>query len=198
MTRTPSGAGLPPSALTRRGFLKRTAAATAFLFAARLGAAPGRARAGGSGVPRNLDPDQYATLEAFCDSLIVPAPGGPTAAQARTALRIDHEIGLQGPLFARDVRDALTLIAYSGILERKLGGFARMSPGAREAVLRGMMNSRFAWRRTSFQGLKQLAMFYYYADDRTWPSTGYDGPWVPRKIAVTEREFPFPPIARKL
>lgn len=198
MPPTSPGAGFPPAALTRRGFLKRTAATTAFLVAVRLGAAPAAARVPGDAHgPRHLDDDSFATLEALCDRLIIPAPGAPTAAEARVALRIDHEIGLQGPIFARDMRDGLAVVAYSGILEGKFGAFAKMSPEARDCVLRGMMGSRLAWRRSSFQGIKQLAMFFYYADDRTWPSTGYDGPWVPRKIAETESNFPFPATERK-
>ncbi|MDP3936857.1 MAG: hypothetical protein Q8R92_01830 [Deltaproteobacteria bacterium] len=197
MPPTSPGAGFRPAALTRRGFLKRTAATSAFLLAVRLGAAPSPARAAVHPRAKHLDVDSHATLEALCDQLITPAPGAPTASGARTALRIDHEVGLQGPLFARDIRDALTVVAYSGILEGKLGAFTKLGPEAQEAVLRGMMGSRFSWRRTSFQGLKQIILFYYYADDRTWPSTGYNGPWEPRKIAETESDFPFPPAERK-
>jgi len=190
------GAGFTPAALTRRGFLKRTAGTAAFLLAFRMRAAPAWARPPG-GAPGHLDADGYAILETFCDCVITPAPGAPTAAEARIALRIDHEIGLQGPLFARDVRDALTVIAYSGLLEGKPGSFANLSPGARETILRGMMRSRLSWRRTSFQGLRQLALFFYYADDRAWASTGYDGPWVARKVAATEARFSFPAMEKK-
>jgi len=188
---------LPPS-MSRRGFLKRTAATSVFLFTVRLGPSRAAAASPGALAPRNLDAGDYATLEAFCDRLIRPAKGAPTAAEARIPLRIDHEIGIQGEAFARDMRDGLAVIAYSCLFEGKFKPFSKLGPEDRDDVIRGMMKSRFSWRRSSFQGLKQIIMFFYYADDRTWPSTGYDGPWVSKRvISVTERNFPFPDSGRK-
>ncbi|MFQ5457708.1 MAG: gluconate 2-dehydrogenase subunit 3 family protein [Myxococcota bacterium] len=195
MSPTPPETGHYPPTISRRGFLKRTAAASVFLFAVRVGPSRAATPSRGAHAPQNLDAGAYATLEAFCDRLIRPAPGAPTAAQSRVALRIDHEIGVQGEAFARDMRDGLAVVAYSGLLEGKFKSFRKLAAADRDAVLRGMMRSRFAWRRASFQGLKQLVMFYYYADDRAWPSTGYDGPWVKvRTIAASDRNFPFPTL----
>lgn len=178
--------------MSRRGFLKRTAAGSVLLFASRLGASLPSAHAQPSLTPRHLDFDRFATLEALCGRVIAPAPGAPTAGEARVALRIDHEIGLQPPAFGRDLRDALSLIEYSGFLEGKLRSFTRLSGTDQDEVIHAMIDSRFEVRRTAIIGLKTAIAFFYYADDRTWKRTGYDGPWVPRKIAETEREFPFP------
>ena len=195
MSPTPPETGPLPPSISRRGFLKRTAAASVFLLGGRSGPERAAAQPRGALAPRNLDADAYATLEAFCDRVVRPAAGAPTAAEARVALRVDHEIGVQGEAFARDMRDGLSVIAYSGLFEGKFRSFSKLSSADRDAVLRGMMRSRFGWRRASFQGLKQLVMFYYYADDRTWPSTGYDGPWVARRtIPATDRNFPFPTL----
>ena len=183
--------GIGP-AMSRRGFLKRTAAGSALLFASRLGFSLPAARAQPSLTPRHLDFDRFATLEALCDRIITPAAGAPTARDARVALRVDHEIGFLPPAFGRDMRDALSLIEYSGFLEGKLRPFSRLSGKDQDDVIRAMIGSRFEMRRTAIMGLKTAIAFFYYADDRTWKRTGYNGPWVPRKIAETEREFPFP------
>jgi hypothetical protein len=188
--------------LTRRGFLKRGAAGSALLLAARVGLrAPGASAQatseGGAYPPKNLDTARFATLEAFCDRIITPAPGAPTAREARVALRIDHEIRYQEPAFARDLRDALILIEYGGLFEGKFRRFTRLSPEDRDDVIRAMLRSRLAIRRTCALGLKHLTAFFYYADDRTWKSTGYDGPRMPRRVADTERTFPFPTLEKE-
>jgi hypothetical protein len=178
--------------LSRRGFLKRTATGTLFLLALRHVRPASAARARSVPAPGTLDDAHAATLEAFCDRAITPADGAPTARDARLALRIDHELGLLSPAFVGDVRDALTLLEYSGVLEGKFRPFSRLGPEDQDDVLRGMMRSRLPWRRSAFLGLKQLAVFFYYADDRAWARIGYDGPWVLRRVAATEQGFPFP------
>jgi hypothetical protein len=188
--------------LTRRGFLKRGAAGSALLLAARLGLRAPSAyaqatRAGSPYPPKNLDAADFATLEAFCDRIITPAPGAPTARKARVALRIDHEIRYQGPAFARDLRDALILIEYGGLFEGKFRRFTRLPPEDQDDVIWAMLQSRLAIRRTCALGLKLVIAFFYYADDRTWKSTGYDGPWMPRRVADTERAFPFPTLEKE-
>jgi hypothetical protein len=178
--------------LSRRGFLKRTAAGALVLLALRHARPALAAGARRVPVPGTLDDAHAATLEAFCDRAVTPAGGAPTAREARLALRIDHEMGLLSPAVVGDLRDALTLLEYSGVLEGKFRPFSRLGAGDQDDVLRGMMRSRLPWRRSAFLGLKQLAVFFYYADDRAWPRIGYDGPWVLRRVAVTEQGFPFP------
>jgi hypothetical protein len=178
--------------LSRRGFLKRTAAGSLLLLASRFGYSIPAARAQPSLTPRHIDFGRFATLEALCERVIAPVPGVPTAREARVALRIDHEIGLQSSAFARDTRDALSLIEYSGFLEGKLRPFSRLSGRDQDEVIQAMIDSRIEMRRTAIIGLKTAITFFYYADDRTWKRTGYDGPWLPRRIAETERDFPFP------
>jgi hypothetical protein len=184
-----------PISLSRRGFLKRTAAGTLFLIAARHAFLLPEARARSNFAFENLGARSAATLEAMCDRVIIPARGAPTAREALVPLRIDHEIGLLGSGMASDVRDGLMLVEYSGILEGKFRPFTKLTPGDQDEVLRAMIRSSLVWRRSAFQGLKQLIAFFYYADDRAWRSTGYDGPWVPRRPALSERDFPFPTLS---
>lgn len=183
--------------MSRRGFLKRTAAGSVLLFASRLGGSLSEARVVPGLAPGHLDFDRFATLEALCDRVIAPAPDAPTARDARVSLRIDHEIGFQPPGFGQDMRDALSLIEYGGFMEGKWKAFTRLAGKDQDDVIRGMIDSRFEIRRTAIIGLKTAITFFYYADDRSWKRTGYDGPLVPRKIAETERKFPFPiPVGR--
>jgi hypothetical protein len=113
------------------------------------------------------------------------------------ALRIDHEIGLQPPAFGLDMRDALSLVEYSGFLDGKARPFTRLTAGDRDGVIRAMIDSRLAVRRTAIIGLKTAIAFFYYADDRTWKRTGYDGPWVPRQDRRGGAGFPVPNPGRK-
>lgn len=171
------------SALTRRGFLVRSAGLGAALA---LGAL-----AGGSGCsgyddllggesPQVLAPREYAVLRAVAARMVPGGAGHPGAAELGVAARVDRELSFHGGALAADVRDALRLIEWWPLATR-FARFTRLPESLQDAELAGHATSAAAFRRSAFSGLKFLVMFFHYTQDAAWVGTGYDGPWVPRR-----------------
>jgi hypothetical protein len=111
---------------------------------------------------------------------VLPADGqNPGADELGVPARIDRELSFHSERLQSDMRDALLLVDWSPLLTR-LRRFTHLSDAARDAELRAMMTSGLAWRRSAFQGLKFLVVFFHYTQDASWPAIGYDGPWVKR------------------
>ena len=172
----------PRHPLSRRGFLVRSAGAGAIL------ASGGLLACGDDGytsllreddLPRVLAPREFAILRALSQR-ILPADGqSPGADELGVPTRIDRELSFHGDRLQSDIRDALLLVEWSPLLTR-LARFTSLSDAGRDAELRAMTTSRLGWRRSAFQGLKFLVMFFHYTQDASWPAIGYDGPWVQR------------------
>ncbi len=94
------------------------------------------------------------------------------------AARVDRELGLHPERLRSDVADALRLVEWWPLATR-LSRFTRLGPEAQDAELAAMAHSRLALRRSAFQWLKFLVMFFHYTQEAAWAGTGYDGPWVP-------------------
>jgi hypothetical protein len=172
--------------VNRRGFLKLSGAAALLLAG---GSALTMWRAGAryqkllppGARPVVLTEKELAILCALCDRLL---PGeNPTAREARIAERIDRELSFAGPRIRRDVKNAILLIEH--------GGWAHLSPTrftAREdqdAYL-DKLQSGSPLERQAFNGLRTMAIFFYYNDERAWPRIHYEGPLV---------SIPSPPAA---
>jgi hypothetical protein len=174
---------LPAStALTRRGFLVRSAGVGAAL------AFGGLAGAGCSGyedllggeTPQVLAPREYAVLRAVAARMVPGGPGHPGANALHVAARVDRELAFHGAPLREDVRDALRLVEWWP-LPTRFARFTRLPEAIQEAELGAFAGSTRAFRRSAFSGLKFLVMFFYYTQDAAWAGTGYDGPWVPRR-----------------
>jgi hypothetical protein len=63
-----------------------------------------------------------------------------------------------------------------------------MSPEERDEYLQQWAMSAVEVRRLAFRALKNLSMLGYYAQDATWKSLHYDGPWAPRARRTVTRE----------
>ncbi|MFQ5417411.1 MAG: hypothetical protein ACE5FL_10240 [Myxococcota bacterium] len=176
---------LPP--LSRRGFLRIGAAASASL-------AGGGAMIGCHGAESPLDPrlaaeqpeflsrDELVVLATVAERVVASAPSVPTSLETRIARRIDRELAIVGGRLASDVRAALILIEYGPWLDSRFRRFTALSPDAQDDFLRACEHSRWLLRRRAYAGLRLLCLFFHYSDDRTWPSIGYAGPTVPRKL----------------
>jgi hypothetical protein len=172
--------------ITRRGFLKASAVTTTALIG-------GGSLAGcvsetsyraivGEERPEALSIRELAILMKVADRVIAPAPGAPTAAEARTARRIDRELAYSDGILTDDVRAALAVVEYGPLLDLRGRRFTRLSTAEQHAYLRSCAASSWTLRRNAVSGLRFLCVFLYYTDDRTWPSIGYGGPMVERKI----------------
>lgn len=174
--------------LSRRGFLGASAvglgvagaAAGWFWFAGDEGS---YRRALGGAVPVTLTVAELAILDALAGSVIAPAPTGPSVREAQTARRIDRELFFHaGSKLVSDVKLSLALIEWLPWLGLMGGKFSELKEADRLAFLKACESSRWSIRNQAFAGLKFLILFFYYSDDRTWPSIGYSGPQVAEKF----------------
>ncbi len=170
----------PPAAeralarLDRRGFL-RLAGAAAALAPGALGACAeggGKARAG------VLAPREARVLRAAVAALAGPAAGARIAAGALDPAEVADRWLAALPDRAPALRGALWLLEL-GIwpLTPRLRPFTALAPAQREALLRGLRDSRFAWKRGLFRGLKAFCTLVYYAHPASWAAAGYPGPF---------------------
>lgn len=181
--RTSPGAVGP---ITRRGFLRAgfwgTAALGVFSAASGCTSASQYRERIGRERPEVLTAKELAVLMAIADRVITPAEGCPTAAEARVARRIDRELVFSDGKLAADVRASLALLEHGPLLDLRFRRLTRLAPAEQDEVLRGCLESSWALRRNAFNGIRFLCLFFYYTDDRTWRSIGYDGPTVQRKL----------------
>ncbi len=173
--------------LSRRVFLRRSVqAAGAFLALPGLGAAcaPDGEGAAPPGL-RVLSPEDHALLAVVADTLV--PPGGPFeagAASVELARHVDAWLADEDPELASGLAGALRLVEWgSPLLAGRLGRFSSLDRSGRSACLEALRDSRLGFAREVFGALKQLCLFVFYAQDASWPATGYDGPWVERKRA---------------
>lgn len=174
----------PSAPLPRRGFLKMGAVAAALL------AGGGALFAWSSRGYRHLVPPlakpvvlsekELAILAVVVDRLLPDAPPRLGAREARVAERIDRELAFHTPKMQRDLKAALLLVEHGGLLHLSASRFTSLSPAEQDARLEAMAVGSDL-ERAAFSGLRTAAMFFYYADERTWPSIHYAGPLMPRK-----------------
>jgi len=181
----------PELAISRRGFLVRgifgagLLAVGAGLAACGPGSREGEEAARLSGDrPRQLPPSEYVVLVAVAARMLPEGPEGPATAAHRVAVRVDRELGFHPPRLRQDVIGALRLIEWWPLVARG-ARFSRLDARTQDAELAALVDSRLAVRRSAFQGLKFLVMFFHYSQDAAWAGTGYDGPWVPRVPPAT-------------
>lgn len=132
--------------------------------------------------PVFLSVRQFGILTAVIDTMIARAEGAPSAAQAMVASRIDRELTLANPKLGEDLRAALDFIELVPLLKMRLQKFTGLDHERRVDVLGLLQTSSSVLERSIFNGVRFLCMFFYYTDDRTWPSVGYSGPTVPEKF----------------
>jgi hypothetical protein len=167
--------------VSRRGFLVRSAGVSALLA---LGAcAPQRDEVyhrllQGIPPPNALPTREYAILRAVAQRLVPEEPDAPGADSLGVAVRVDRELAFHSPRLQNDLRDALRLLEWWPLATR-FARFTRLDSAGQDAELAAMATSRVAVRRSAFQGLKLLLVFFTYTRPETWPLVGYQGPWVP-------------------
>jgi hypothetical protein len=167
-------------AITRRGFLK-----VGGIGALALGGGAALTMRGGSAryakllpagaEPRVLSTKELAVLAAFVDR-VLPIEN-PSPREARIAERIDRELAFATPRVRRDVKNALFLVEHGGWARLSPTAFSARSSDGQDAYLRQFAAGR-ALERQAFSGLRTMAIFFYYCDERTWPAIHYEGPLV--------------------
>lgn len=166
--------------LSRRGFLKMSGATALVLGGAgfvtmrRAGSRYAALLPAGA-QPTVLTQKELAVLAAFVDR-ILPVEN-PNAREARIAERIDRELAFGTPRLRRDVKNALFLVEHGGWARLSPTAFTARARDAQDAYLRQIAAGR-PLERQAFTGLRTMAIFFYYCDDRAWPAIHYDGPLV--------------------
>ncbi len=181
-SQTPLLAGHP---ISRRGFLAGSAWLTAALGAGTL--ACGRADSSYAALlpagdtPSQLPLREYAVLRAVVGRLVPAGDTHPGAIDLGVPARIDRELAFHGAKLRDDLTAALQLVEWWPLVTRGTR-FTRLDAAAQDDLLADMAGSRLAERRTAFQALKFVTVFFYYTQEPTWAAIGYDGPWVPRSL----------------
>ncbi len=174
------------AAFSRRGFLVGSASALAALGA---GAAlvmrgdPAAYRAlvadadGTVPTPARLTVKELAVLTALCDRLAPAAAGLPSARELGVARRIDRELVFLRGKLTDDVKGALFVVEHGGLAHGHASRFCALDEGGRDERLAEMWSGG-ALERSCVGGMRILALFFTYVDERTWPGIGYAGPLV--------------------
>ena len=174
-----------PSPLSRRRFIQVGGVTGALLALGGLLVARGGGRGhylalAPSGVrPLIFSDKAFGVLCVLCDRVLPqkdPAdPTRPDAREARIAQRIDKELTFHTPRMQRDVELALLLLEHGGVLHAGATRFTNLRPADQDALLQKMLEG-LQFERQAINALKLLALFFYYADDRTWKGIHYAGP----------------------
>jgi hypothetical protein len=176
--------------LSRRTFLRRSlqlaGAAATWPMLGTTGCAEDGSRIASPGEGGILGASARATLEAVAETL-VPS-GGPFAAGAREvelAARVERLVAEAPPELQRGFRGALLVVEWaSPLLAGRLARFSTLPIDQRLVCVRALVESRLDLAREVYAGLKQICLFVFYAQDASWSSLGYDGPWIHRGGAV--------------
>ncbi len=140
--------------------------------------------------PTVLSEKELAVLTAFCDQVIFAAPGKLSAREARLAERLDREFAFHTPKMVSDLQAALLLIEHGGWAHGQATRFTRLAPAEQEAYL-SRMSQASDLERQAFSGLKLMALFFFYCDERSWKHIGYDGPLVTVRAPPEADSNPF-------
>jgi hypothetical protein len=181
--------GPPAAGSGRREFLRKTLAGAVVLGSAAFLARCTADEPGPADGMLVLSARELKTLQNFCQAVLPasPAAGAPTDSSAdpvlATPYRIDREISQWTPKNRAQMRSVLALVEdgtrYFLFSWRRFG---ELSAQERRAYLHGWARSEFRLRRTSYQALRMMCLFYYYSQDSTWKAIGYDGPWIKREL----------------
>ena len=75
----------------------------------------------------------------------------------------------------RDVELALQALEHGGVLHFSTTRFTQLPPEKQDARLQKMADG-IEVERQVFNSLKELTLFFFYCDERSWKGIGYDGP----------------------
>jgi choline dehydrogenase-like flavoprotein len=147
-----------------------------------------------------LTPNEFALLEAICDTLLpsLEPPDGSNevvaayyrrcARDLQVAQRIAEKLGREGPEVQADIRRFLMLFTappVSLLLAGSAHPFVALSQAQRERYLLALANSPLGPFRQGYQGLKRLAGLIYFSTidnqgaNPNWPILGYAAPESP-------------------
>ncbi len=160
------------SALDRRAFLRLAGlAAASGLLPTGCGSAPAPFLPPPDLELRFLTPRTWAVFTAATARIVGPAGAERIAARRLEPGARAEAFLASAPSLASTLRQALLLLEF-GVppLLAKLRPFTALEPAAQDAILRELMDSRFATKRLLFGGVRSLALLACYGDpsSREW------------------------------
>lgn len=169
-----------PARPSRRRFLAAGVAGAALLA---VGGGVLWMRGATRGAAGALDADARAILRAIVPAMLAGAlPGAPRerdAAIGETVDGVDRAIAALPPSMRAELARLFALLALPPG-RRVFAGVASEWPeaGVDEvgAFLSNWQASRWALKRTAYDGLHSLVIAAWYANPRSWPAIGYPGP----------------------
>ncbi|MCC7108759.1 MAG: hypothetical protein IT382_05695 [Deltaproteobacteria bacterium] len=127
--------------------------------------------------PSMLSLKELAVLTALCDRLAPATPGFPSARELGIARRIDRELVFLRGKMHDDVKGALFVFEHGGLAHGSVSRFCALDDEGRDGRLLQMWHGG-ALERSCVAGMRILTLFFYYADEASWPGIGYAGPLV--------------------
>lgn len=127
--------------------------------------------------PLALSIKEFVVVTAIVDALYPQSGGFPAGVEVGVPGRVDELVWAQPAHVREDLKAALQLIEHAPPLVGSLGRFSRLDVDERGTVLRRLLQRGPAVVVQAAVGLQQMASIAYFADERVWSATGYDGPW---------------------
>lgn len=126
---------------------------------------------------------EYAVFNAIARATL-----GLGGKDVDVAAEVDRLVVRMERSVRRDIRWSLRIFEHgTHFFDLKGKRFTRLGREDQEAYLAGWMESSLGARRLVFRALKLLAALGYYGTAETWGRIGYDGPWIGRLAASSER-----------
>jgi hypothetical protein len=177
--------------LTRRGFLRGSAAGVLALGAASL-LPSGCARY--EPAPDDLkvfNAKEYAIINAAAAIYV----GEDLAAEGSDVARFfDGFAATFAPWIQDQIKQALAIFEHGPLLFAfSFKRFTQMDPGKQNAYVDGWGSSSLGFRRTVNTAMRNLCIGAFYLQRSAWKSIHYAGPWIGRlDIEAVPRRFPLP------
>jgi hypothetical protein len=136
---------------------------------------------------RALSARSYAVLAAAIARL-VGEPGAAWIADGRVRPAATADAWLaRTPELAGPLAQGLAVLEWGVFpLLGKLRPFTALGPGAQDALLRELAESRLRPKRDLFRGLRSVAYLAFYADPAVRPLTGHPGPFGRGAVSIRE------------
>lgn len=106
-------------------------------------------------------------------------PGRRSAAIGEIVRGVDVTVGYQPPLVRGEIRDLFGLLTRAVLRALIAGIWSSWNNASDQDIhefLTSWRNSRFDMLRSAYIGLNNLIVGSWYANPKSWPRIGYDGP----------------------
>lgn len=148
--------------------------------AARRVAAPATAE-GVLQFPVALSEHHFAILVTLVEGLYPGDERRPAGLALGVPQRADEEFYFAPEHVRAQFELALDVLEWGGPVAGWWGRFTGLERDERAGQFAKLFDHPFDSFRQVAVGLSQVVRSFYYADERSWPAIGYDGPWQPPK-----------------